>query len=53
MNTDDKQKHLAEFNRYFPSENRESGIIKEIKEDLERIRGIEDLEEKKQKVRFF
>ena len=46
------QECLQVFERYFPSFDRESGCIKKIKEDLESIKQIIDLEEKCQKANF-
>src|SRR5437773_8699245 len=48
----EQQKYLTEFNGYFPDSDRESGVIKEIREDLERIKKIDDLEEKIGKASF-
>jgi rubrerythrin len=45
-----QQKYLKEFETYFPESDRESGVIKEIREDLERIKGINDLEKKVDKA---
>ena len=49
----EQQKYLEEFNKYFPESDRESGVIKEIREDLTKIEQISDLEERLQTVRNF
>src|SRR5947208_14981195 len=45
-----QQAYLRAFNHYFPAYDRNSGVIKQIKEDLERIKKINDLEEKYRKA---
>src|SRR5687767_6612897 len=45
-NDNEQQKYLEEFFSYFPFGDEENGCIKAIKEDLERIKKISDLEEK-------
>ncbi|CAJ0895233.1 7795_t:CDS:2 [Entrophospora sp. SA101] len=47
-----QQACLRAFNHYFPSFDRESGCIKQIKEDFEEIKQTTDLEEKYQKANF-
>jgi len=49
---DRQQAHLRVFNNYFPSWNREAGVIKQIREDLKNIKELTDLEEKYQKANF-
>ncbi|RHZ36029.1 hypothetical protein [endosymbiont GvMRE of Glomus versiforme] len=46
MNNDEQRKYLAKFNEYFPIDDQENGVIKQIKEDIERIKEITNLEEK-------
>src|SRR5947208_16232424 len=46
----EQQKYLTEFNSYFPISDRESGVIKEIREDLERIKGMSDSKEQSREI---
>ena len=47
-----QQGYLKAFNNYFPSWDRDNGVIKKIKEDLERIQKITDLKEKYKETSF-
>jgi hypothetical protein len=58
MNGDDKkqqeqQAYLRAFNHYFPPWNINDGCLKQIKEDLEKVKKISDLEEKCQEAHFY
>ena len=44
VDENEKEKYLTEFNSYFSESDREGGVIKEIREDLKKIKGISDLE---------
>jgi len=52
MKKQKQQEYLKAFNNYFPQSDRESGCIKKIKEDLEKIKKITNLEEKHKEANF-